>query len=106
MQTDRRTDSERTSQRGITVRSAVRIPENQHSQEQTPGSTPENLASPIAQPAELTPENMELLAKYVSTSALAAGRAQAPLSESCLSEIMCGSRVPQRVPLLVIVAVR
>jgi hypothetical protein len=38
-------------------------PEND-SQEQTPGSAPENLVGPIAQPAELTPENMKSLAKY------------------------------------------
>jgi hypothetical protein len=62
MQTDRRTDSERTSQRGVTVRSAVRIPENGHSQEQAPGITPENLASPVARATGLTPENMALLA--------------------------------------------
>src|SRR6476469_1922869 len=32
MQTDRRTDSQRRSERGVTVRSAVRIPENGRSQ--------------------------------------------------------------------------
>src|ERR1700746_2811925 len=53
MQTGRRTDSERTSQRSVTVRSAVRIPENMHSQEQPPGTTAENAASEIVQPAEL-----------------------------------------------------
>ena len=40
------------------------ILENSHSQEQAPGITPENLASPGALAAELTPENMELLASY------------------------------------------
>ena len=49
MQTDRRTDSERTSQRGVTERSAVRTPENGHSQEQSHG---------------VTPEDVELLAEY------------------------------------------
>jgi hypothetical protein len=38
-------------------------PENGHSREQAPGSTAENLASPVATAAELTPENMELLAR-------------------------------------------
>jgi hypothetical protein len=33
------------------------IPENWHSQEQAPGIIPENLASPVAPAAELTPEN-------------------------------------------------
>jgi hypothetical protein len=47
MQTDRRTDSERTSERGVTVRSVVRIPENGHSQEQAPGMAAENAASEI-----------------------------------------------------------
>ncbi len=40
------------------------IPENSHSQEQAPGITPENLASPVATAAELTPENAKLLAEY------------------------------------------
>ena len=43
---------------------AAGIPENGHSQEQAPGITPENLASPVARAAELTPENVELLANY------------------------------------------
>jgi hypothetical protein len=38
--------------------------ENGHSQEQAPGITPENLASAVAQPGEVTPENAELLARY------------------------------------------
>jgi hypothetical protein len=42
------------------VRSAVRIPENGHSQEHAPGVTAENAASKIVQPAELTPENAAL----------------------------------------------
>src|SRR5260370_27826255 len=41
------------------------IPENSHSQEQAPGITPENLASPVATAAELTPENAKVLAEYV-----------------------------------------
>jgi hypothetical protein len=60
MQTDRRTDSQRTSQREVTMRSAARIPENRHSQEQAPGTPAENAASEIVQPAELTPENPAL----------------------------------------------
>ena len=36
------------------------ILENGHSQEQAPGMTPENAASEIVQPAELTPENAAL----------------------------------------------
>jgi hypothetical protein len=40
------------------------ILENTHSQEQALGITPENLASPVATAAELTAENMELLASY------------------------------------------
>jgi hypothetical protein len=43
---------------------ADQFPENMHSQEQAPGITPENLASPVATAAELTPENVELLASY------------------------------------------
>ena len=57
MQTDRRTDSQRTSWRGVTARSAVRIPENGHSQEEAPGTTAENAASEMVQPAELASEN-------------------------------------------------
>lgn len=40
------------------------ILENGHSQEQAPGITPENLGSPVTAAAELSPENMELLASY------------------------------------------
>ena len=40
------------------------ILENGHSQEQAPGITPENLGSPVTAAAELSPENMELLAGY------------------------------------------
>jgi hypothetical protein len=40
------------------------MPENTHSQEQALGITPENLASPVAAAAGLTPENKELLASY------------------------------------------
>jgi hypothetical protein len=46
------------------MRSAARIPENRHSQEQAPGTTAENAASEIVQPAELTPENAALLFEY------------------------------------------
>jgi hypothetical protein len=38
------------------------IPEDGHSQERDAGMTPENTASAMAQPGELTPENAELLA--------------------------------------------
>ena len=41
---------------------APQIPGNGHSQEQAPGITPENLASPVDTAAELAPENMELFA--------------------------------------------
>ena len=38
--------------------------QNYDFQEKAPGTAPENLASPVATTAELTPENMELLANY------------------------------------------
>ena len=40
------------------------ILENGHSQEQSPGMTPENAMNPPTQRAGLTPENAELLAEY------------------------------------------
>jgi hypothetical protein len=46
------------------ARAARGILENGHSQEQAPGNTPENLASPVATAAELTPGNMELPTDY------------------------------------------
>lgn len=42
---------------------SARILENYRSQEQTPGSSPENLASLVTRAAELTPENGELLTR-------------------------------------------
>jgi hypothetical protein len=56
---------------------ADQFPENNDSQEQTPGSAPENLASAGASPAESTPENMELPQSPPPPPALAAERAQA-----------------------------
>ena len=46
--------------------------ENGHSQEQAPGGTPENLAGPAATAAELTPENLAMLASYSSPGGRAA----------------------------------
>ena len=40
------------------------ILENGHSQEQAPGITPENLASPVGPAAKLPPENMEPVAEH------------------------------------------
>lgn len=54
----------RTSPRTHQPATAPQIFENGHSQEQSPGITPENAARAVAQPAELTPENAELLAGY------------------------------------------
>jgi hypothetical protein len=72
------------------MRIFLRIPENGHSQEQSPGTTPENAASAVAQLGELTSENAELLVNHLDQSPLRAIRTCCALAGDPASDVQPG----------------